>query len=151
MANTEYSALTASGDSTTYDSGLSSITFDIYGSSDTNKSAWTSAYSSSESTSLLDLPELQIVDSHQASNVVADVEESIAKAEQTAADNSIDVKAGDTVWALARRALEGESGVKPSNKEILEMVNAIAALNDMEDPNRIRTGQRLQLPPKKDA
>lgn len=62
---------------------------------------------------------------------------------------SVDAKRGDTVWAIAERELrERNGGAKPSNKEILEMVHAIAKENNMDDPNILMVGQTVKLPPR---
>ena len=54
------------------------------------------------------------------------------------------VKKGDTVWALARRALESETGRKPSNAEIQAMVNKVSVPSG--DRNLIRPGEKVKIP-----
>jgi LysM repeat protein len=133
---------------TTYDARSYNFISDIYSYSESTRAAWSNISSSSgESRGLLDFPELQIVDS----TILNDVEAAITNAERIAEEATIDVKPGDTVWAIARRALENESGARPTNQEIVEMVKAIAEMNKLDDPNSIKAGTRLQVPTKQSA
>lgn len=58
-----------------------------------------------------------------------------------------DVEAGDTLWEIAERHYTAaHPGVEPSAIELANMVNEIAGMNDIADPNLIFEGQTLSLP-----
>lgn len=54
------------------------------------------------------------------------------------------VKKGDTVWALTRRALEAETGKKPSNAEIQALVNKVSVPSG--NRNLIYPGEKVKIP-----
>lgn len=54
------------------------------------------------------------------------------------------VKKGDTVWALARRALESETGKKPSNAEIQALVGKVSVPSG--NRNLIYPGEKVKIP-----
>ena len=60
------------------------------------------------------------------------------------------VKRGDTVWTIARRALEhahhDDPKYHPSNKEILGEEKRIIAANHLRNPNLIKPGEKLTIP-----
>ena len=67
------------------------------------------------------------------------------------------VKRGDTVWTIARRALEhahqNDPKYHPSNKDVLAEEKAIINANKklLHNPNLIRPGEQLTIPLPKDA
>jgi len=68
-----------------------------------------------------------------------------------------DVKKGDTLWKIAQEGLTvcmdgslvdgGKTGedvcMKPSGEEIAAVVNRLAKINDLPNPDLIRPGQRI--------
>lgn len=55
-----------------------------------------------------------------------------------------DVVSGDTVWGLSRRALEEYLGRRPTNREILEIVNQVSVPSG--DVNLIFPGEQITIP-----
>lgn len=55
-----------------------------------------------------------------------------------------DVVGGDTVWGLSRRALEEYLGRRPTNREILEIVNQVSVPSG--DVNLIFPGEQVTIP-----
>jgi len=55
-----------------------------------------------------------------------------------------DVSRGDTVWALSRRALEEHLGRRPTNREVLEIVNKVSVPSG--DVNLIFPGEQITIP-----
>jgi len=66
------------------------------------------------------------------------------------ADGSLDahVKAGDNLWRIAREALSQghEDGYRPSDRDVMAAVGAIARDNQMQNPNLIHAGDVIHIP-----
>ena len=56
------------------------------------------------------------------------------------ATGSVVVRAGDTLWSIAQRRL----GAGAPAAKVADEVHRLTALNDLEDPNLIRAGERLR-------
>lgn len=54
-------------------------------------------------------------------------------------DNNYTIKSGDTLWAITKQQL----GQNASNKEIAEGYKKLAAANNIQDPNLIHAGAKL--------
>jgi LysM repeat protein len=54
------------------------------------------------------------------------------------------VKKGDTVWSLASRALQAQTGKKPTNAEIQRMVGRVSTPSG--NRNQIKPGEKITIP-----
>jgi LysM repeat protein len=62
-------------------------------------------------------------------------------------DVSYDIKAGDTLWDIAKEAYsQSHPGEVPSQTQIINLVNQIAEHNDLSDPNKIYAGKTIDIP-----
>ena len=60
----------------------------------------------------------------------------------TDAPDTYVVKSGDYLWSIAQSKL----GAQATNQQILDWVNAVAAANQLADPNLINLDQKLVIP-----
>ena len=62
-------------------------------------------------------------------------------------DTAYDVKAGDSLWNIAKDAyMQAHPGEAPNNIQLINMVNEIAQHNDISNPNLIYAGKTIHIP-----
>lgn len=67
--------------------------------------------------------------------------------ELKAIDRTYEVKEGDNLWKIARGHLkEQNGGVRPSNQEVLDLVNKIVERNSIPQPDLIYPDQKIRIP-----
>jgi|GEM_PF-749838 len=67
--------------------------------------------------------------------------------ELKAIDKTYEVKEGDNLWKIARAHLKEQSGgVRPSNQEVLDLVNKIVDRNSIPQPDLIYPDQKFKIP-----
>ncbi len=61
-------------------------------------------------------------------------------------EKEIEVVQGDNLWKIARAHLRELEGKRPSDADVLELVNEIVKLNEIKNPDLIYPGQRFKIP-----
>ena len=64
----------------------------------------------------------------------------------TPVDKTYIVEKGDNLWNISKAHLKELNGTKPSNKEILDMVNKIVERNKIPNPDLIYPDQKIFIP-----
>lgn len=66
--------------------------------------------------------------------------------ELRAVDRVYEVKPGDNLWNISKSHLQERSGTRPSNQEVLDMVNKIVERNSIPNPDLIYPDQKIIIP-----
>ncbi|MBZ0188358.1 MAG: LysM domain-containing protein, partial [Candidatus Obscuribacterales bacterium] len=66
--------------------------------------------------------------------------------ELRAIDKSYEVKPGDNLWNIAKGHLLESSGTKPTNAEVLSLVNKLVERNEIANPDLIYPDQKIVIP-----
>ncbi|MCA9815040.1 MAG: LysM peptidoglycan-binding domain-containing protein, partial [Cyanobacteria bacterium HKST-UBA01] len=66
--------------------------------------------------------------------------------ELRAVDKVYEVKPGDNLWNISKSHLQEKSGTRPSNQEVLDMVNKIVERNSIANPDLIYPDQKIIIP-----
>lgn len=61
-------------------------------------------------------------------------------------DRVYEVKPGDNLWNISKSHLQEKSGTRPSNQEVLDMVNKIVERNSIPNPDLIYPDQKIIIP-----
>jgi len=65
--------------------------------------------------------------------------------------DEVTVNKGDSLWSIAKSALQKREIEEPSGSEIRRMIKEIADINDISNPNKIRANSKLLMPTEEPA
>jgi len=54
---------------------------------------------------------------------------------------------GDCYWRVALDVLKSRNGGQPTDTEVANFVNLLAAYNDKVDANQLAVGEKIEIPP----